>query len=123
MAGPFNLNPLLPLRRPRLDRSLTFRRRTDRLRRNPEANPVEPRVPGTRDQIVAPRRRTDPRKEALRKELAKIGDEIDKLQGEVDSTLRLDGDPIKRGRIRELLKRSDKLLSQLFAKQLFTKRA
>ncbi len=81
MAGPFNLNPLLPLRRPRLGSRL-FLRRTGRIRRNPEANPVEPVVPGTRDKIVAPRGRTDPKREALRKELFKVDDEIKKLEKE-----------------------------------------
>lgn len=112
MPGP--LNPLLPLRRARLDRSLNFRRRTDRLRRNPEIDPVLPRVPGTRDKIVVSRRRPDPKRASLRREIEENGTEIDKLQGEVDNSLRLDGDAIKRGRIRKLLKRNEKLILRLF---------
>ena len=118
MAGPFNLNPLLPLRRPRLDRSLNFRRRTGRIRPNPEANPVEPVVPGTRDRIVAPRGRTDPRKQALRKELFKVDDEIKKLEKEAANSLRIGGDPIKRGRLNGLRGRRDKILLRLFTKRV-----
>ena len=79
-------------------------------RRNPEANPVKPRVPGTRDNVDLPftiRRR-------LLDELEKNGQEIGKLLDE--------DDPLKRGRIDRLLDRSNKIIERLEDRDLGAKR-
>lgn len=89
---------------------------------NPERDPVQPEVPGTRDRIRPPQATTDPEVKALRLEMVKLDKELEKLEEEIADTHGRKAknwqdhywsSPKKQARYRKMLERRDAIESQL----------
>lgn len=109
MAGPIiRPRPAPPLRR-RLVPSPLGRGGTV----NPEASPIEPVVPGTRDTIDAPDRIL----RALERELFEVEDKISQTKETRRRSKGLASDQVRQRRLQGLLKLRDEILLRLFTQR------